>query len=172
MCEICAKRKADVALFLSEHAPQLGIQSARAQVAWSDLNALCIEVTQLPEVPSEQLHAQHEGISQRMQAIMESLSLFELEQIHFAAGVLWLTGNVHRNNSAAVIEARWRAGERDPELSPEAVESIEAAVRQGDFANNLRKGITDALTQVFEKKGSAPGVTVFVPGNGKPVPPA
>jgi hypothetical protein len=61
MCEICAKRKADVALFLSEHAPQLGIQSARAQVAWSDLNALCIEVTQLPEVQGDYRRA-HAGL--------------------------------------------------------------------------------------------------------------
>jgi hypothetical protein len=86
--------------------------------------------------------------------------------------ILELTGQLHGNESSRAIRAKWRAGERDADLLPDAIASIEQAVAQEDFNKRLQKGIQDALTQVFEKQGSAPGVTVFVPGNGKPVPPA
>jgi hypothetical protein len=103
MCEICNKRKADVCLFLGEHAPQLGIRSERAQVAWSDLHAIAREIALLPEVPAEQAHAAHEDQSRRMAKIMEGLSLSELEQIFFASTVLWMTGNLHRYNSSIAL---------------------------------------------------------------------
>lgn len=174
MCEVCGKRKADVALFLGEHAPQLGIRSERAQVAWSDLNAIAIEITKLPESPPEQLHSAHEDQSRRMTKILEGLSLSELEEIFFASGTIWLTGALHRNNASAMLKARWRAGERDPQLAPEAITSIEEGIARDDAATNMWKGLASAIAQAFGADAGAPGqpegvVSVFVP-NSKPVP--
>lgn len=176
MCEKCGPRKAAIALFLSEHAPQLGIRSERAQVAWSELNAIAIELANLPYVTPEQLHSAHEDQSRRMAKILEALSLSELEEIFFASGTIWMTGNLHRTNASAMMKARWRAGERDPQLAPEAITSIEESIARDDAMNNLRSGVAAAMEKLFAV-GDAPaqapvGVTVFVPGNGKPVPPA
>lgn len=176
MCDNCGKRKADVALFLGEHAPQLGIRSERAQVAWSELNAIAIELTKLPdEATREQFHAAHEDQSRRMTKILEGLSLSELEEIFFASGTVWMTGSLHRNGASAMMKVKWRAGERDSKLAPEAAASIESAIAQDDANDNLRKGLASVIAQAFGADAPAPpapSVSVFVPGNGKPVPPS
>ncbi|MFL5481116.1 MAG: hypothetical protein ACJ8AK_02915 [Gemmatimonadaceae bacterium] len=172
MCDICAKRKADIALFLSEHAPQLGIKSAAAQVAWSDLNALAIESTQLPLGDVAQLKSQGDDISSRAGVVMDRLALHELEEIRFAAAVLSLTGDLHGNATTRVIKRRWRDGEGDEQLTTEAVASVEQSIAQEDFNTALQKQIARAVAGVLSNKEPAPAVTVFVPGNGKPVPPA
>lgn len=180
MCEICSKRKADVALFLSEHAPQLGIRSERAQVAWSELNAIAVEITLLPVGTAEQVHAAHEEHSRRMAVVMAGLSLAELEEIFFASTVLWMTGNLHRGGASGILKARWRNGERDPLLGPEAIASLEDAIARDDVNSKLRKDVAAAIAQAFDAgviesiptPPKAPSITVLVPGSGKPVPPS
>ena len=178
MCEICAKRKGEVALFLSEHAPQLGIKSAAAQLAWSELNALAVEVALAPDTP-DQPSAAENAFSERGTKIMAALSLAELEEIFFAATTVWMTGNLHRMNASAMLKSRWRAGERDPNLSPEAIQSIEAGIARDTATTNMRDAIANAIAQTLDGKileqaaaPKRPNVTVFVPGSGKPVPPS
>jgi hypothetical protein len=111
-----------------------------------------------------------------MAKILEGLSLSELEEIFFASGTVYQAGDLHRSNASLMMKTKWRAGERDPLLAPEAVTAIETAIARDDAANNMRRSLGAAIAQAFgadaPTKGEAPRVSVFVPGNGKPVPPA